>query len=824
MTSQNLAAIIIKAKSGNVDALAALVDAIARDLRAFIATYATSQVMVEETHAATWIQVRRELNSCPSSSQAITWIRQRAITILRQQLDSECHAAIASRDGLRHLIAQDGIEGLQALVSPSNEGAALINQRYAALDEDSQTLVCRRYSDNATLSTLASENQCSDGEIAQRLFSIRAGMHWRATTSDQPPSNDQQLAIAIDQLLTNTLDGIQKQTLNATLMKDLGRAAAFARQARIDLMLRAIFAPYTQEQTRQIAGNLAKIENKRHNESSLLQVAAPPRSPIGSGSELRNSNERVANRKTDPPSSALVNAITMPTSRVGKSRRTASSDSTLLSRERPSPKNNQPSLFIGIGVAVIGLIALIILWNGNRAVIKIDGTTAGNHSTESVIKETHAPPNPTGGPRTTNTEPVLTSHNKFIRGINLGGQAVTIDRNLWLSHRDALSAGCTLGAGTNIAPPLAITGAGLDFDRKSMLDTGITSVSGGTIRLNQIMPNGIYGLTLWLANTSSLNEKQCDVSVNSVSINLSGAFSKHENWAQLGPMSIQVTNGKMELQISGHGNARMTGLELTAPSAASVSLPAAITLTSPVDAALFSVKETITFRVDVIGTVKSVAIFDGERRLGESTSKPYSVTVDSLPVGDHRVIARATNLSGETSESLPLAFSVFPENSTGTITMERWDGLAGNLISDALGQAKCAGPADVTSRLTNFTTNENLNNFYVRIRGYLLPPTTGNYVFFITSDDEGELLLSSDASPEHARRIDHGFLSGGVNDWSRYANEEPKPISLIAGQRYYIEMRIKNGLAPGYGACGWKLPNGTLERPIPGHRLIPFNP
>ena len=820
MLSQNFAAVIVKAKSGNVDALTALINAIARDLRAFIATYATSQAMVEEAHAATWIQVRRELNACPSSSQAITWIRQRAIAILQQQLDSECRAAIASRDGLRHLIAQDGIEGLQALISPSNEGAALINQRYAALDEKSQTLVCRHYSDGATLSELASEHQCNDGEIAQRLFSTRAGMHWRATTSDRQLLDDPQLAIAIELLLTNTLDAANKQRLNATLMKDLGLAAAFARQARIDLMLQAIFAPYTQEQARQLAGSLAKIENKRRNESSLLQVAAPPRSPIGSGSELRNSNEGVANRKTDSPSSALVNAITMPMPRVGKSRRTASSDSTLFSRQRPSNKNNQPSLFIGIGVAMIGIIALIILWNGNRAVIKVDATTAGHHTTE----ETTALQNSSNGAHLTNTGPELASSKKFIRGINFGGPAVTIDHHPWLSHRDALSAGFTLGAGTNIAPPVAIAGARLDFDRKSMLDTGVMSVSGGIIRINQVMPNGVYGLTLWLANTNSLNEKQCDVSVNSVSINLSGAFTKHENWTQLGPVSIQVTKGKMELQISGHDNARVTGLELTSSAEESVSLPAAITLTSPVDAALISAKESVTFRVDVIGTVKSVTIFDGERRLGQSTSKSYSVTVESLPVGDHRVIARATNLSGETSESLPLAFSVLPENSTGTITMERWDGLAGNLISDALGQAKSAAPADVTSRLKNFTTSENLNNFYIRIRGYLLPPTTGDYVFFITSDDEGELLLSSDASPEHARRIDHGFLSGGVNDWSRYANEEPKPISLIAGQRYYIEMRIKNGLAPGYGACGWKLPNGTLERPIPGHRLIPFNP
>lgn len=814
MSSQNLAALIINVKSGSVDALVALIDSIARDLRAFIATYATSQIMVDDVHVATWIQVRRELNSCPSSTQAITWIRQRAITILQQQLDSECRAAIASRDGLRHLIAQDGIEGLQALISPSNEGAALINKRYAALDEASQILISRRYSDGATLSQLASEGHCGDGEIARRLFTARAGMHWRATANDQQPPDDPHVAIAIDQLLTHTLDAPSKLALNSTLMKDLSRATAFARQARIDLMLRAIFAPYDQEHIRQLAANMMKIDNKRRNESSLLHVAAPPRAPIGSGSELRMSNEQVAHRKNDTPSSALVTNITMPISRAKNARRTASDDRTLLTRERRSPTNNQQNLFIsiiGISVAVIGLIALIMVWSGGRNVTAIGAATAGNRTPDNSANEAQ-------------NEPGNHARKNFVRGINFGGPAVTIDRHTWLSHRDALSAGFTLGADTSIAPPLAIIGSTLGFDRKSMLNTGLISTSGNAIQVNQIMPNGAYELTLWLANTNFLNEKNCTLSVNSTSVNLSGAITKHNNWIQLGPLPIQVTTGKMELHMNGQGNARITGLELTTPTNNAVALPAAITLTSPVDAAILFTKDRITFRVEVIGTVTSVAIFDGERRLGESTSKPYSVTVESLPVGDHRMTARATNPSGVISESLPLAFRVLPENNTGTITMERWDGITGNLISDALGQAKSAAPADVTSRLTNFTTSENLNNFYVRIRGYLLPPTTGNYVFFITSDDEGELLLSSDASPEHARRIDHGLLSGGVNDWSRYANEEPKPISLIAGQRYYIEMRIKNGFAPGYGACGWKLPNGTLERPIPGHRLIPFNP
>jgi hypothetical protein len=49
-------------------------------------------------------------------------------------------------------------------------------------------------------------------------------------------------------------------------------------------------------------------------------------------------------------------------------------------------------------------------------------------------------------------------------------------------------------------------------------------------------------------------------------------------------------------------------------------------------------------------------------------------------------------------------------------------------------------------------------------------------------------------------------------------------VSLVAGQRYYVEMRYKNGGGAGYGVCGWKRPDGTLERPILGRYLSPLTP
>ena len=40
------------------------------------------------------------------------------------------------------------------------------------------------------------------------------------------------------------------------------------------------------------------------------------------------------------------------------------------------------------------------------------------------------------------------------------------------------------------------------------------------------------------------------------------------------------------------------------------------------------------------------------------------------------------------------------------------------------------------------------NNYGQRVSGYLLPPVTGDYTFWISSDDQSALFLSTDESPD----------------------------------------------------------------------------
>lgn len=107
------------------------------------------------------------------------------------------------------------------------------------------------------------------------------------------------------------------------------------------------------------------------------------------------------------------------------------------------------------------------------------------------------------------------------------------------------------------------------------------------------------------------------------------------------------------------------------------------------------------------------------------------------------------------------------------------------------------------------------DGFGERLRAFVIPPATGSYVFSIASDEWSDLFLSSDESP--ANRVRIAF----VNNATRYRQFDAEPnqksvsISLVAGQRYYLEAVRKEGNGPDHLTVRWQLPDGSLEEPIP---------
>ena len=134
-----------------------------------------------------------------------------------------------------------------------------------------------------------------------------------------------------------------------------------------------------------------------------------------------------------------------------------------------------------------------------------------------------------------------------------------------------------------------------------------------------------------------------------------------------------------------------------------------------------------------------------------------------------------------------------------------------------------------TKIYTNFETDVNtgMNYYGQRLRAFVVPPTNGDYVFWISSDDTSELFVSTDETPQN--KVPNCWVTSWTDsrDWYEEPNQQGPPVFLQAGQRYYVEAIMQQGTGGDNLAVRWQLPNGTFEEPLPassvaGTHMVPY--
>ncbi len=164
---------------------------------------------------------------------------------------------------------------------------------------------------------------------------------------------------------------------------------------------------------------------------------------------------------------------------------------------------------------------------------------------------------------------------------------------------------------------------------------------------------------------------------------------------------------------------------------------------------------------------------------------------------------------------------VAPATITGTILREEWDNITGNDVIDI---PLHAAPTSTSQIKTLEGPINYKSNYGDRMRGYIYPPTSGNYTFYIAGDDAGQLLLSTDDNPANKKIIASTLSWTNFKEWTKLASQKSALIALQANHKYYIEVLHKQGGGGDNVSVQWTLPNNITETPIPGHRLSPFLP
>ena len=165
---------------------------------------------------------------------------------------------------------------------------------------------------------------------------------------------------------------------------------------------------------------------------------------------------------------------------------------------------------------------------------------------------------------------------------------------------------------------------------------------------------------------------------------------------------------------------------------------------------------------------------------------------------------------------------IVTNGATGQILREWWTGIGGNEINLLTSNSDYPDNPDGSDYRDRFEAPTNwADNYGTRMRGYIYPPVTGDYTFWIASDDNGELWLSSDNNPSNAQRISNVPGWASSREWSKFPQQQSAPISLVEGQRYYIEAFQKEGGGGDNLAVAWQVPGGSLEV-IEGGFLSPY--
>ena len=209
--------------------------------------------------------------------------------------------------------------------------------------------------------------------------------------------------------------------------------------------------------------------------------------------------------------------------------------------------------------------------------------------------------------------------------------------------------------------------------------------------------------------------------------------------------------------------------------------------------------------------------WSGPNNFSASTREVLISNIQTNQAGNY--VATYTNSGGcQSTQTFNISMP------TGSILREYWLGISGTAISSLTSSSNYPNNPSGQGQLTSLEGPVNwADNYGTRIRGYIYPPASGSYTFWVAGDDNTDLYLSTSDNPANSSRI--AYVSGWTNsrEWTKYTTQQSTTINLVAGQKYYIEVLHKEATGGDNVAVAWQGP-GITQQVIAGSYLSPFVP
>lgn len=231
------------------------------------------------------------------------------------------------------------------------------------------------------------------------------------------------------------------------------------------------------------------------------------------------------------------------------------------------------------------------------------------------------------------------------------------------------------------------------------------------------------------------------------------------------------------------------------------------------DLYLLSIAQGTLFRLRYVGDASPAPASGADAgSADEAASAPAQAQAQAAAPAQ----AASTEETGETAETaLPAG------QGTGKILREMWTDVGGKSIDDLFASPDYPDNPSARDYMTALEGPRDGKDFGVRIRGYIHPPVSGQYRFWIASDDASQLWLSTDANPANKVPIAGVHTWTPSRQWDKLPEQTSAIINLRAGQTYYIEIVHKQADQKTNLSVAWQPPGGG-RTVIEGQYLSPF--
>ena len=179
--------------------------------------------------------------------------------------------------------------------------------------------------------------------------------------------------------------------------------------------------------------------------------------------------------------------------------------------------------------------------------------------------------------------------------------------------------------------------------------------------------------------------------------------------------------------------------------------------------------------------------------------------------GTYRLQLNASAGSYSTQESIDVVVlsAALPGYNIGEADYKVFTNISGSAVSNLTSATKYPDAPDLSRHLTQLEGTHSGDNYGSSITGVILPPVSGNYRFYIASNEHSQLWFNATGASAAGATLIADVTNGSTTarQWNKYATQQSVEIPLTAGHPYYFQALQKEGTGSDHLAIGWTTPN-----------------